>query len=192
MLVDWRRNAGAKQRPPVANTIAPAAIWPESGVVRAGMIVLALLMVICGLTLEFALAGSLQQARRSADWPTTNGNMIEVRADEGTRGRRRSAPTYLVFCRYRYAVDDIGYTGTRISFQQNSMSQAEAEQFLKDHRRGAIVKVFYDPADPSESTLRAGATAWQYSGVFLFGPAMILGGAYGLYYLTLKRRLASR
>ncbi len=80
-------------------------------------------------------------------WPSTTGTVLSATVQVGTSGTVRTEQP-LVF--YAYQVDGQLFQGHRLRFL-HSPWQAAA---VVDHcRAGSPVTVFYDPADPSNSTL---------------------------------------
>jgi hypothetical protein len=80
-------------------------------------------------------------------WPSTNGTVLSASVQVGTAGATRTEHP-LVY--YAYQVDGQLFQGHRVRFA-GSPWQATA---VVDHcPAGSPVTVFYDPADPSSSTL---------------------------------------
>jgi len=102
---------------------------------------LALIALISGLVVHAAWFWFVEQerARVSASWPAVDG-MFERRSVPGALDSRRHAA-------YTYAVGGKTYRGFREGF-------AYKDGPLFDP--GAAVKVYFDPADPSESALYPG------------------------------------
>ncbi len=91
----------------------------------------------------------------SKDWKTTQGVVIESRAVDNGRsksGGRNYKPVIV----YSYDVERDSFTSDRILFGMAS------KEWLSIYPEGTSVTVAYNPSDPSQSTLTAGAhyTAW--------------------------------
>ncbi len=103
------------------------------------------------LYILFALAGFLygviqvKEAKRSLEWPSTLGKVIEAR-----RGSDPVKPLVL----YRYAVDGRQYEARRIAFRQ--VAGDETAPMLRRYRVGKEVTVYFDPEDPETAVLEVG------------------------------------
>lgn len=114
---------------------------------------------------------------RSRNWPTTPGlithsEMIWVGA------RSRSPRPKIV---YAYEVDGTAHEGERIEFEYSHVYSREAvEKLLQQYPVGAKAPVYYDPANPRESTLRqtqVGIGSGLIVGVMLLLPTALCLGA---------------
>lgn len=89
-------------------------------------------------------------AQRSKTWPAIGGSIEESKLTwQGVRSpRARPVVTY------RYQVGGESYLGTRIEFSfARIYFTPEAQAVLERYPVGSEVTVYYDPADPAESTL---------------------------------------
>jgi hypothetical protein len=89
-------------------------------------------------------------ARSSKTWAATGGSIEKSELTwQGVRSpRARPVVTY------RYQVDGESYVGTRVEFSFTRIYfTPEAQTVLKRYPPGAPVTVYYDPANPAESTL---------------------------------------
>jgi hypothetical protein len=85
------------------------------------------------------------QRARSADWMCTSGTVLSATVQVGGASSDRVAQP-LVF--YSYQVNGELYQGHRVR------CSTEAAAVVERCRAGAAVRVFYDPANPADSTLR--------------------------------------
>jgi hypothetical protein len=96
--------------------------------------------------------GRLRRARNGAppEWRTTTGTVLSstVQVGVGSAGAAR-AEQPLVF--YSYQVDGQVFQGRRIRFHDQPL---QAAAVVDRCSAGSAVIVFYDPADPSNSTLQ--------------------------------------
>jgi hypothetical protein len=99
-----------------------------------------------------------ERARASASWPAVDGVFERRSVPDALDSRRRAA--------YRYVVDGKTYQGFREGF-------AYKDGPLFDP--GAAVKVYYDPADPSESVLYPGESDKRWPLGVAAGLSVFLG-----------------
>src|SRR5258705_212625 len=88
-----------------------------------------------------------QMARRSLDWPTVEGEVVNKRLEDYVRHR-------IPIIEYTYHVGGVRYAGDRLRFDTDSIYiWTEAEAILDRYKVGQTVTVYYDADDPRESTL---------------------------------------
>jgi hypothetical protein len=69
---------------------------------------------------------------------------------------------FYIHIQYRYVVNGQNHVGSRIRFElSRTYSPYEIEQFKAAHPPGSSVTVYYDPAQPTQSTLER-----RHGGVF--------------------------
>ncbi|MDP1829465.1 MAG: DUF3592 domain-containing protein [Archangium sp.] len=102
-------------------------------------------------------------ARRSAGWPQVDGTVL-------TSTVAGVAAAWKAQVTYRYKVGDKDLRGTSIALEDFESDRATAEALAARFPKGAPVKVFYEPADPSLSVLQPGAY-----GASAFLPSVGLG-----------------
>lgn len=96
------------------------------------------------------------RAKRSERWPTASGaisaNWLKVLI--GRNGRRFYHPEIT----FRYRVGGADYQSSRISFafDRNQRDQREAQNILDRYPMGSVVKVYYEPGNPSFGILEPG------------------------------------
>lgn len=93
-------------------------------------------------------------ARRSAGWPQVDGTVLTstVAGDGAVQ-----PPTWKAAVTYRYKVGGQDLRGKNITLEDFDGDRATAEAIAARYPKGAEVKVFYEPADPSISVLQPGA-----------------------------------
>lgn len=111
---------------------------------RAGQALLVLALIAFLLT---AFVRDLWQFPRSAAWPSVQG--------EVTQSRFYMDDSFSVDFEYRYTVDGVTYTGSRITFFEYAVfaNRVQNERFIDAHPVGTPVEVRYDPRDPTRSVL---------------------------------------
>jgi hypothetical protein len=101
---------------------------------------------------------TLVSARRSAaaaHWPTTPAAVVRCSLDDTSDGD--GGTTYQVKVDYDYAVGAREYSGSRVAFGYcSSGGWAAHNQIYQALRTAKTLRVRYDPADPSVSTLSYG------------------------------------
>ena len=115
-----------------------------------GLLAFGLFLGTQAFTLLRQQARAWNGARMSKTWPATDGSIEESKLTwQGIRSpRARPAVTY------RYQVDGESYLGTRIEFSfARIYFTPEAQAVLDRYPPGSPVTVYYDPANPAESTL---------------------------------------
>ena len=152
-----------------------------------------LIFMAFGLYMFGRSAGEVIRARASLSWETVEGTVTqsEVKSKSGGRGSGR---TYMQSIHYDYTVDGKQYTGDRYCFVPfYSSDSSRARKIVAEYPVGSVVKVYYSPDVPEDSVLIPG----PHAGVYFF-PAFCLifvlvplGLAYGLYYITTRKRLAA-
>jgi hypothetical protein len=94
--------------------------------------------------------GRFRRARTAADdaWRTTTGTVVSSSVQVGNAGSVRTEQP-LVF--YAYQVDGQLFQGQRIRYHDRPL---QASAVVDRCSAGSAVIVFYDPADPANSTLQ--------------------------------------
>lgn len=117
----------------------------------------------------------------SFGWPRASGTVLEsdVASAMVQSNRGRSRTVYQPRVRYAYEVNGKQYQGGRISFGKEAtikddvsawMTEAAANRVAKKYRKDAVVRVYYDPADPQYSVLHRSMniSAWGTFGLGAF------------------------
>ena len=95
---------------------------------------------------------------RSAQWPSTD---AAIKFSGLQAGYFRQLKGFLPDVRYSYSVGNVNYTGSRVDFHQHLTARDTAEAMIAPYPVGKIVRVYYDPADPSCAVLEPGIKAEQ-------------------------------
>ena len=140
--------------------------------------------VVAGL---FALAGSVLlvvagygsvQSLRATLWRDTEATILTSKIEP--REHSGEKPSLHFVLSYRYPVDGFAQTGTRVAYGHFPF-RWQLKDLLREYPPGSVHRVWYDPADPATSTLKAGL----HSGLFLQSMLSVLfmtGGGYGLWW----------
>lgn len=103
----------------------------------------------------------LQDARASATWPNTPGQVVssDVRHSTDSEGGDSYSPEVT----YQYSVNDQSYQADRIKFGENSYnSNRRAQEEVDRYPVGRTVDVYYDPAEPEKAVLEPGVSGGSY------------------------------
>lgn len=120
-----------------------------------------------------AAASRWLAARASRSWPSTEGIIIESRLPS-------NCTHCLPVINYRYVVNSQSYVGDRlVAGTQDYYGPLEAEAKVVQYAVGRKVTVFYDPSNPSMSSLEPGTfrgAVYLFSVISLlvFGSALFL------------------
>ncbi len=120
-----------------------------------------------------ALANKLIEGRTAAKWAETMGRVTRSNVDVSPQARSGDPDSVKTIpaIDYTFTVDGASYTGNRIAIGEDS-GGPNLKATLQRYPLGAIVKVYYDPADPTNSLLERDVPA-----PILMGCAALLAGA---------------
>jgi Protein of unknown function (DUF3592). len=113
-----------------------------------------------GLMLVIVYSGAVWLGWRSEQWAAVTGTVVESRLVE-TRQVRSTNPAYRAQVVYRYEVDGGERRGERVDFANSYTSDREfvEEELRTRFAPGAVVTVFVDPRDGTQSVIERGAPA---------------------------------
>ena len=126
-----------------------------------GMIVMGIIFVAVGIGVIFLGMNEVQTSRKKAaarDWPKING--VVVRSDV-RQLRDTSIPNtrnWVPDLSYSYEVDGQQYMGENYSFMswsRQGASKVAAQKLADKYKEGGNIVVRVDPADPTNSVIRA-------------------------------------
>ncbi|MDX1616841.1 MAG: DUF3592 domain-containing protein [Candidatus Promineifilaceae bacterium] len=102
-----------------------------------------------------------QKANDSLRWPSTSGRIVSAgtKAVPAGGSRNYGAMVRVPDIRYKYSVDGVEYSGEQLSYGAGTGS---TESVLARYQPESTVKVYYDPADPSEAVLVPGPGTSNY------------------------------
>lgn len=113
-------------------------------------------LCLCGL-LVFYFGRLLIFACSSRTWPVTHGTLTRVTIDiqQAVRhGAKQSYNYYTPVVAYRYEVDGIQYTGSRVYFFDSwPKTEGHANRTIESYEQGECVLVRYHPRKPELATL---------------------------------------
>jgi len=130
------------------------------------------LITASGCLLLWLGVKTLRTARASKKWPVAAG--VVVFSGTEAKSSLGDGPATYAKVRYEYEVEGRKYSSERISIGQygtggGGHAKAEAAKYPV----GAIVKVFYDPADPSQAVLEPGGALFLAIFLLFFGVIML-------------------
>jgi hypothetical protein len=151
----------------LAALVSRRSTTPLSGLVRAVGVVLA----IVGVLAILASGGDLQQAFDSRTWPSTTGTILGNKVV----GERASHPNVV----YRYTVDSDTFLDStdlgQPSFGGKRKRREVAQKRSATYFLGDTLTVYYDPHDPTRSTLST-SPAWSDYGKAGLGVLLVALG----------------
>ncbi|MDF2117056.1 DUF3592 domain-containing protein [Roseiarcaceae bacterium H3SJ34-1] len=131
-----------------------------------------------------AVTSKLIEARRAARWPQTSGRIVK----SGVEVRRHQFPdspvtvTNVPAVVYEFTALGRKCRGTRISIGEDS-GGANLEATLRRYPVGAVVTVYYDPADPKNCVLERDVPDGMARGCAAMA-AIATAVIFGIWYLT--------
>ena len=147
-----------RQRHPVVQSqdVTDAHAWDV--IVRFGHPVVITFLLVGSFALVVVGLPGLSGALWSQGWPSVTGEVLDAWQGTDTAGRE---PHFEVTMTYAYEVEQKRYENDLISFGYMDTSRT-VRDFVKAHPRGATVRVFHHPQNPSRSVLIPGASwmAW--------------------------------
>lgn len=155
----------------------------------------AAVLVVAGTGLIFWAGPSLKVARESANWPTAQGRILSSEKTYVTtsttsspsssailgRTDRKSWTSYRPSISYSYTVDGSEYESTRLEL--GSIDMGRTDEYLQEFAEGKEVTVHYNPDDPEQAVLIAGADATFY--VLMFVGLLAIGLAIFMVVVTI-------
>ncbi len=107
-----------------------------------------------GLLTVVSNARSVYLGAASQAWPSVRGTVLSAAV------LQRDDPEstdYIPEIRYRYRINAVAHTGSRINFGKSIMAtKKNSEKIIQTYPPGSTVAVYYDPVRPHESTLEPG------------------------------------
>jgi len=176
--------------------LASESMSPADSARKQGVIIFLFVLVGVFLLLMAARGYAINQIdARSESWPAATGEVLNASVAPVTRqtlhvrenSLRRTITVYTCRVRYRYDVDGRQYESTRLMASGRPIdhrTNEQAERWMASYTPGSSISVYYDPSNPSMSTLVRGSApgAWRnLIGFGVGGIACILVGG-GLFY----------
>jgi hypothetical protein len=128
-----------------------------SPIVRFGFGVAAFFFVIGGPISGYFLGRIFLEAKASSAWPMVVGTVTRAQVGETGIGR------YFADVAYTYRVGDREFTGTRIRPSDGEYNIRDgAVHAIRELTVGKQHPVFYNPANPRQAVLQAGAGFQEY------------------------------
>lgn len=150
---------------------------------------LALICLLGGGALVMAGRHVQGEVAASSTWPSTDGVVVKSSSTlvdyrdpkSGQLGKRA-----IVDFAYTYTVDGQSYTGSKLA---PSLAIAQPVDMVAKYPMGANVKVFYDPAAPSDAALEVADVSDGSTPFFVIGGILFV---IGLPFVYLSYRMAIR
>ena len=119
--------------------------------VGAGFLAIGILFLVMGRR-------AVAAAKAEKSWPTVMGKVATATYTRSNDDDARHGFGYYPKVTYEYSVGGASYTGSRIGVvPSQGLNHMRVEQVMRQHQPGTQVAVHYDPANPSNSTLRPAA-----------------------------------
>jgi len=137
-----------------------------------------LILIGVGVLITIVIVISIIKGRRSQQWPSCSAvvtrSEVEIRKDYDEDGEHTY---YYPRIFYTYEVDGETYNGARYKMLDASMSQRKSYALTSNYPAGASIDIYYDPEDPAQSVIEAGAQFYLY--IFLIlSLGLTIYGAY--------------
>lgn len=139
---------------------------------------LGIILLVAGVGIALAGVCTVCSANVSKSWPKTRGQItrsevLETHKNLEKKPAEASRWSQVV---YEYVVDGKWHNCDRIGFGKYEDGKAEtALEVTARYPKGAHVVVHYDPADPGNAVLEAGAAGESYGVLALGGLVTIVG-----------------
>ena len=133
----------------------------------------------------------IKKAHLSTLWPSSEGKIISSEVESKTSSTRGVghgySTSYFANIAYEYSVGGKKYTYKRISYgDYGSSDRVRTERIINSYSKDEMVRVYYNPADPSESVLERGASLPTYIPLGI-GIIFSLSGVMLLYKAAFKK-----
>lgn len=93
----------------------------------------------------------------TSDWDSVEG--VVTYSEVWTSTSSEGGPSYCLEVRYEYVVNQITYSGDRVSYSSENSCDSWSADSDEDYPEGENVTVYYDPSNPNESVLETGLSA---------------------------------
>lgn len=147
--------------------------------------------VILLVSLFFVVMGTREWmlARASLAWPTVSG-AVDSSKVVSSRHKSKSGhhTSHHAHVEYHYTVDEREYTNSKVAFRVSSEGQSDAETVAARYPLGSAVIVHYDPVDPENAVLVAGA---DWSNAIPIGVGLFCG-AFSIVFIRVALRITKR
>jgi hypothetical protein len=154
---------------------------------------------VLGISAVFFLIGAglswwgwtiVRNARASAAWPTTQGQITasEIEHSRDSEGDDSYTPRVT----YTYQVNGLSYESYMIKYGETSYgNEGTALEILSRYPVGQAVNVYYDPTNPDRAVLEPGVSGGSYIllgiGVLFVGVSLVPAPVYLIRYLLRGR-----
>jgi hypothetical protein len=169
----------------------PRSQWPSSEARQVNTAFMVLFVFLwCGFLLwvDAFMVSNWVNAGASQKYAATQGSVISSHVSTSHTAEGASIPHPSV--KYRYTVRGVEYTGDRIGYATQDVSLSEA--VVARYPVGSHPTVYYDPADPVQSTLEKGSIPVQNAvTTFFFLVPFHLGGVLLVWWLVVSQRSAN-
>lgn len=156
----------------------------------------AIAVLVMGVVLLVCFGVLALKGQATSGWPSVEGTIIESYLEKTRRaGGRAGVPSQIVWrptFKYEYEVQGNKHIGERraIHPDEDYKRQSAAQHVADQYPVGARVRVYYDPANPSEAVLEVGATSKVKTLLIL--PCILIVVSSGILFVSYRRKRAIR
>ena len=113
-------------------------------------------LIWCAVSFGFTglIAGDMMVDIDAESWPTVEGFIKDSGVEDQSDGE--GGTTYCPWIEYGYTIDNVTYTGTRISHAADSSCNSWSSDWADDYRPGENITVYVNPEDPQDSQIETG------------------------------------
>lgn len=152
---------------------------------KRSSLAIAFVFFVAGLFLFLYDIGGLYYGIQSRGWPSVQGEITVARiTTEMIPWRNRTRGVSRLEIEYRYSVNDVTFTGERVSAGRRSVNYPE--QMISEFPVGKTVMVHFQPDDHSVSFLKTGIDKATY--LYAGAGALILGIAIAFLIVGLRTK----
>lgn len=143
------------------------------------MSLLRIFFIVFGVAALVSAMYMKAQSDRAVWWHSTNGTITHSFVDKVPPGVPHANPLFYPIVRYSYNVNGNEFTGNTINLGAKIETTSRyANEMVSSYKKGALVKVYYDPSAPVESVLEQRVSGSFLSMLIFTGIIFVLFGLY--------------
>jgi hypothetical protein len=145
--------------------LTEGADWLKTVIPAPGRVPVVMALIVFSLVAMLFSRILTKQARAMRNWPRTAGRIVRSQVDTTIQEHHRpgmardyDVKMYLPRIVYAYEVGGNSFEGDDIGWSVSASKPSVAEKYVRRYPLQSPVQVFYNPADPTQSTLAASGT----------------------------------
>jgi len=139
--------------------------WQLSPILKVGLVIFGGLFLLGGPVCGYFALSMVADAQETANWPHADG--VITRSEVCELGIAIS-PDFKPDITYEYELNGQSHVGNRVRTNDGEFDKRSgAEQVVRRYPVGKKVRVYYNPTNPNNSMLEAGAGFQEYALVFV-------------------------